>query len=175
MLATEAIVLSLQKKSDHSSLLHLFTRTHGRILCMVYGIQTSKKRSTTVSRTILYPLSWLDVQLKEIPQKNLYILSSAQPHYVPHTYWQDVERQCVSLFMAEALSKVIRHSMADEPLFDFLTEQLLLLDTSDSIQYIYNQFLTDLSIHLGYGGEPMEELQNLHSLNFLDYIFPNSK
>ena len=171
MYRTEGIVLAVQKKSDTTSLVHLYTREYGRIPYIVYGRKGAcKNRLSGVPINILTPLSWLDIEGTELKRKEVHSLSSAQLHYSAHRISEDVRRQCLAMFIAEALYKSLKHPLADERVFSYLCEQIIELDTSDSIAHIEYTFMRRLSELLGYGGEPLEELQNLHSATLLGIL-----
>lgn len=171
MYRTEGIVLAVQKKRDTTSLVHLYTREYGRIPYIVYGRKgTGKNRLSGVPMNILTPLSWLDIEGTELKGKEVHSLSSAQLHYAAHRILEDVRRQCLAMFIAEVLYKSLKHPLADERVFSYLCEQIIELDTSDSIAHIEDKFMRRLSELLGYGGEPLEELQNLHSATLLGML-----
>lgn len=171
MYKTEAIVLAVQKKNDTTSLVHLYTREYGRILYLVYGRKgAGKKRLSGVSINMLTPLAWLDIEGSELPGKEIHSLSSAQLHYISRHISEDVQRQCLAMFMAEALYKTLKHPLSDERVFSYLCEQIIELDTADSVAHIANQFIVSISELLGYGGEPLEEFRNLHSATLLNML-----
>jgi DNA repair protein RecO (recombination protein O) len=171
MYRTEGIVLAVQKKSDTTSLVHIYTREYGRIPYIVYGRKgTGKNRLSGVPMNILTPLSWLDIEGTELKGKEVHSLSSAQLHYASHRISEDVRRQCLAMFIAEALYKTLKHPLSDERVFSYLCKQIIELDTSDSIAHIEDKFMRRLSELLGYGGEPLEELQNLHSATLLGML-----
>ncbi len=170
MYKTEGIVLAVQRKSDKSSLVHVYTREYGKVLYMVYG---GGKRSGCVNRNILTPLSWIEIEGKELSGKSLHGLVSAQLHYVPQHLPTDVRRQCVAIFMAEMLYKTLCHPLSDEKVFDYISSLIIELDTSDSIEHIPSHFPVRLSELMGYGGEPLEEFRNLHSSALLNMLSTN--
>lgn len=161
----EAVVLAIQPKNDSSSFVHLYTREYGKILGILYGKKGSSHRSPQkINRSLFTPLSWIDLTLKDSPAQNTFFtIQSAAYHYVPQFLSSDFKRQCIALFMAEALYKTLQHPLADDRLFDFITRQIQKVDTSDSIEYIHTDFLFQLSYLLGYGGEITEELRQLKS------------
>ena len=168
MYKTEGIVLAVQRKSDSSSLVHIYTRMYGKVLYMVYG--GGGKRSVNRSRSILTPMSWIDIEGKELKGMSIHGLVSAQLHYVPQNISADVRRQCVAMFMAEILYKTLRHPLCDEQVFDFVCNQIIELDSSDSIEHISSHFSVGLSELMGYGGDPMEEFQNLRSASLVNMV-----
>ena len=156
MHTTEAIVLTLQKHNDSASIAHLYTLGQGRMQCLVYG----RKNSFT-------PLSWLDITFRQRSGTSMPYMSSSSLHYVPQNIYSDIKRQCLAIFIAETVYRTIKHPMQDERIFSFLTSALLQIDLSDSVDFIPKAFLTSFSELLGYGGEMLEEWNNLKSLDLV--------
>ena len=155
MFATEAIVLSFQKHTDNTSFLHLYTREQGRIQCLVYG---RKKYN-------FLPFTYIDVEIND--RKKIPYLVSYSFHYIP--LHSDYQRQCISLYMAEVMYRTIQLPMQDEEVFNFLTRSIKELDLSDSFEHLPQQFIFRLSEILGYGGQMLEEWNNLKSRELLDF------
>ncbi|MCR4665384.1 MAG: recombination protein O N-terminal domain-containing protein [Paludibacteraceae bacterium] len=168
MYSTEGIVLAVQRRSDTTSLIHVYTREFGRIVYMVYGGRgSSKKKKGGVNMNILTPMSWLDIEGRELSGDNIHLLCSAQLHYVSNNIQSDVKRQCLAMFMSEALYKTLKHPLSDERVFYYLCDRIVELDSSDSVEHISDAFVCGLSELLGYGGEPMEEFHSLRSAALL--------
>lgn len=171
LVRTEAVVLSLQKHTDTSSILHLYTREHGRVQYIVYGRKgATKQKKTGVSANIFSPLSLVEITADSNLSRTFPALKSASLIYVPSRINSDMVRQCIALFIAEALYKTLKHPMEDQVLFDYISEIIRELDLSDSVEHIPAVFLTRLSELLGYGGEPMEELSDMKSVGLLEGV-----
>jgi len=155
---TEAIVIGLKRNKDNSSLLSLYTRAGGRAYYIVYGNRL---------RSILNPLSLIEITAEQKPGYEWHTLQSARLTYVPTALAGNVAKQCVALFIAEALDKTLRHPMPDEVLFDYLTNLIEELDRTDHAECIPNDFLTQLNRLLGYGDEQIDELKNLKSAEII--------
>ena len=168
----EAIVLAFQKRNDSSSLLHLYTREYGRIAVVVYGAQTIvSRKNKPFNKSLFSPLSWLDVIVRENhSEKSIYTLHSASYHYIPNYIHIDIKRQCVAIYIAEVLYKSLRHPLADEQVFDYITSQIKEIDSADSIGSIPLNFIVQLSGLLGYGGEIMEEIREIKSAELVEDI-----
>lgn len=171
MYKTEGIVLAVQRKNDNSSLVHVFTREYGKVVYTLYG--GGGKRSRNRSTNILTPMAWIEIEGKELKGTTLHGLVSMQLHYVPQHISTDIRRQCVAMFMAEVLYKTLRHPLSDERVFDYICNQITELDTSDSIEHISSHFSVGLSELMGYGGDPLEEFQNLRSVALLNMVSTN--
>lgn len=155
---TEAIVIGLQRNKDNSSLLSLYTRAGGRVYYIVYGNRF---------RTILNPFSLIEITADHKPGRDYHTLQSARLLYVPTRLSTSVPKQCVALFIAEAMDKTLRHPMPDEAIFDYLSGLVSELDQTDQVELLPNAFLTQLNRLLGYGEEQMEELKNLKSAEII--------
>lgn len=155
---TEAIVIGLKRNKDNSSLLSLYTRAGGRTYYIVYGNRL---------RSILNPLSLIEITALHKPGYEWHTLQSARLTYVPTQLPTHVVKQCVALFIAEALDKTLRHPMPDELMFDYLTELVRELDQTEQPEQIPGQFLQTINRLLGYGDEQIEELKNLKSAEII--------
>ena len=155
---TEAIVIGLKRNKDNSSLLSLYTRTGGRVNYIVYGNRL---------RSILNPLSLIEITADLKPGFEWHTLQSARLAYVPTQLPTNVVKQCVALFIAEAMDKTLRHPMPDEVVFDYLNGLVRELDSTSEPETIPNIFLQTMNRLLGYGDRQMEELKNLKSAEII--------
>lgn len=135
---TDAIVLSLQPHSDKAHLLHAYTRAGGRVNYMVYGI--GKKHP----RGIYTPLAI--VQLTTDARS----VRTAQLGYVSVSIPSDPYKRTIALFISEVLYHVLRHPMTDEPMYDFIAEQIEALDRTDEPQNFHLVFLIEFAARLGF-------------------------
>ena len=135
---TDAIVLSLQPQSDKAHVLHAYTRAGGRVNYKVYGLgrkNTSGKYS---------PLSIVQLTTDDKSVR------TAQLNYVPTTLTTDPYKRTIALFIAEVLHHVLRHPMADEPMYDFIAASIEELDRSEEVQNFHLQFLIEFAAKLGF-------------------------
>ncbi len=140
-------------------------------MAVLYGRKGStSKKNKGFNKNIFSPLAWLDLTIKKTSDKSYYTIQNANHHYIPSYINSDIKRQCLSLFIAECLIKTLKHPMSDSDIFNFITDKIIYLDTADSIENIHTDFIRQLSELLGYGGEPIEELENLNSMVLLEKI-----
>ena len=135
---TDAIILSLQPKSDTAHVLHAYTRESGRVHYIVYGVG----RKNTAGK--YSPLSF--VQLTTDSRS----IRTAQLNYVPSTLVTDPYKRTVALFISEVLYHVLRHPMPDEQMFNFLVQAIQALDQTDEPQNFHLQFLVHFAAKLGF-------------------------
>lgn len=157
----EAVVISLKKHNDKSYILNLYSREKGREQCMVYGNKW---------KSLLIPMAIVDIIYTGNTKLSLPSIGSVSLTYVPKRIHLDVKRQCVAMFLAEVVSKTLRHPMADPAVYDYLVKTIQAVDTNDNIIDQPEQFLRNLSVLLGYGGEMLDEWHELKSLEIVQTI-----
>jgi len=161
---TDAIVLSLQPQSDKAHVLHAYTRAGGRVNYKVYGLG----RKNTAGKYSPLSIVQLTTDDKSI--------RTAQLNYVPTTLTTDPYKRTIALFIAEVLHHVLRHPMADEPMYDFLAAAIEELDRSEEPQNFHLQFLISFAAKLGFAIEnepavPQTRKQRQDTLNALCAYF----
>lgn len=139
-----AIVLSLTRYSDTGSIVHLYTAKHGRMQYVVYG---NKYKGILQALSII---SFTASKRQNAPRQ-ISTLTSAALSYTPQCLQQQVQRQCIALFIAEILSHTLRHPMNDQPLFDWLCQVIHHLDQDTDISNLHLRFLMEYASYLGIG------------------------
>ena len=146
LLTTDAIVLSLQPCSDKAHLLHAYTRAGGRVNYKVYGIG----RKHPIG--LYTPLSLIQLTAS-CPPNGVPTLKEATllPASLPLSpFISDPYKRTIALFVSEVLYHVLRHPMADEPMFDFLVQAVQELDKTEEPQNFHLQFLVSFAAKLGF-------------------------
>lgn len=138
---TDAIVLSLQPHSDKAHILHAYTRACGRNNYMVYGLGR-KNAAGKYS-----PLSIVQITTDDRS------IRTAQLNYVPLSLTTDPYKRTIAIFISEVLYHVLRHPMADEPMYDFIAQSIEQLDKTDEPQNFHLSFLVGLAAKLGFAME----------------------
>ncbi len=151
LLTTPAIVLSLQPYSDKAHILHTYTRSHGRVNLLVYGV--GKKKSAAVYA----PFSLVEITFDYQPARTLPSLRQCRLLYIPQQTLFDPCRQAVALFLAEVLYRTLRHPMEDADLFAYLATVVPELDTTPEPQHLHLRFLFSLAAYLGFAIDPEQQ------------------
>ena len=138
---TDGIVIHLQKHSDKMSMLQLFTREHGKVVCSVYG--------TRKYNNILQPLSVIEAELNIKSQSGICQLRSASLAIPAQNIACDIRRHSIAVFIAEILSRTLKHPMTDEALFDYLISIVKDLNNTDSPENLHLRFLLCFTDFLG--------------------------
>lgn len=156
---TQAIVLSVVRQNDRSSILHAYTRACGRASFILYGHRAKPEPLSIVELSYDY-LPTRDIQtIKSIALSNTPALREVEecPEWsfrrdmVPLGGEGSPSRQCVSIFVAEILLSVFRHPLEDEYMFRFLCATVEDIRTCADPQNAHLRFLLGLSENLGYG------------------------
>lgn len=143
---TEGIVLHLGRLNDRRMLLHLYTRTHGRVQYIIYGTGGRSCRTA-----MLQPLTWLRIEAQHSDTRDIQRMGHFEMAYVPQQVPTDMVRSTVAMFMAEVLYLSLRHPMEDTELFDFLTASIRQLDTCSDPENEHLRMLIGLADRLGFG------------------------
>lgn len=145
---SRGIALHLTKHKDNSSIFTVYTRSHGRISCMLYG-HGHKKSGTRGALT--QALTLLEFQInfqsgKDIQQlKDIRISEPIQE--IPFSPY----KSSIALFLAELLFKILKQQESDPALFDFLESAILFLDHSqDNIGDFHLILMIKLTKFLGF-------------------------
>ena len=160
----QGIVLHIEHKTDKTTLLYAYTREKGRQVFAVYGAGGRKKRLADLT-----PMSIVELTVKHSAHA-IPVLQEVRLVYVPTRIPFEGRRQVIAMYIAEALSKTLKYEMTDEPLYHFLLSVAQDLDQTEDLASFVGEFITNLSILLGYGGQPMEELKELRSSELLSLL-----
>lgn len=134
----------MQKYSDKAVILHTYTQQAGRRNFMVYGAASRRKRATLPAPMTLVEVVWDDHSARELPA-----LRDIHTLYVP-AHADDVRRQCVALFLAEVLFRILRHPLPDDDLFRLVEQTAVELDHTDRPQDLHLRCLVALAECLGF-------------------------
>lgn len=139
---TDAIVLSLQPHSDKAHVLHAYTRAGGRVNYMVYGL--GRKHAIGMYT----PFSLLQITADHTPSRPPTLKEAVPLTANPLTV--NPYKNAIALFLSEVLYHVLRHPMADEPMFDFIAQAVRELDQCEEPQNFHLRFMTGLAAKLGF-------------------------
>lgn len=149
---TRGIVLNYTRYTDHSGIVSLFTLSSGRKAYLVRNVGKKKKNNPPV---MFQPLMILDLEASARPNSDMGNIISCSLSYIPATIPFNISRSTVSVFLAEVLNASIRDEQADKPLFSFLEESVILLDScTGGYSNFHILFLVKLSQYLGFGPSP---------------------
>lgn len=146
LIKTEGIVLHLGRLNDQRMLLHLYTRTHGRVQYIIYGTGGRSCRTA-----MLQPLTWLSIEAQHSETRDIQRLGHYELHYIPQRTHTEMVRSTVAMFIAEVLFLSLRHPMEDAELFDFIAATIRQLDTCSDPENEHLRMMIGLAERLGFG------------------------
>lgn len=128
------IVLNVRKYNDKNNIVTIYSRDHGR-LAFISPIGSGKTGSARRAR--LQPLSIISTELNLKAGADLQRLPSVSLDIVWRDLYFDPVKRAIVIFISEFLYRLLHATQADEKLWDFIAESLLLLD---NMQNRYSDF-----------------------------------
>jgi DNA repair protein RecO (recombination protein O) len=143
------IVLHSIKYGDTSQIAYLYTDLCGRQTCMFKGVRGAGSRKKC---SLIQPLFLLDVEAYPARRQGSMRLAKDFCASLPlQSLPFDLRKNALALFMGEVLYKLIREEEQNEPLFAFLWQHILMLDTlQHGVANFHLYFLAQLARHLGF-------------------------
>lgn len=143
----QGIVLDIVRHSDRHNIVTLFTRTQGRVSFLSAA---GGGKSGRVRQSRLQPLAVIEGDYIFRGNAELQKLGSFSMHRV----WSDIYfhpvKRLIAIFLSEFLNRLLRASMPDEALWDYIVGSLSLLDNMKSgIADFHITFLASLLPFVG--------------------------
>jgi DNA repair protein RecO len=124
------IVLKVVRYDDTSSVVHIFTRSHGTVPFMVTRPRSRSSALAAVS-SLTSPLGVLSFQWNMKPRGTLFRMKDVHSALV----WQSLPyhpvKRAIILMLAECLAAMLREESKNTPLFDHIADSLRWLDEAD--------------------------------------------
>ena len=143
---TEAIVLGLRKHSDKLSVLHVYTRSEGRLALHVYGAHGKHK-----VRAAYQPMTVVEITYENYPTHPRPTLSTIDPVYLPERIYDDMRRRSIALFVTEILLLNLTHPMQDDRMYQFIVDFVHELNDTSEPENIHIRFMQQFAKQLGIG------------------------
>ena len=145
----QGLVMQSIRYDDHSSVVHVFTRSRGHISFIVTRPR-SRQSSHVPSPALLTPLSVISFQWDEKPNTTLYRLRDVHPQ----PSWADIPfhpvKSAVALLLADFLSHALREEGENHALYDYIVSSLCWYD--EAVEGFANFHLVFLIGVLGFLG-----------------------
>jgi DNA repair protein RecO (recombination protein O) len=163
------LVLNLTKHSDSLFILNLYTRELGKLGLFVNKPQSKKKSIVRLSHLDL--LNVLELDIEHQPTKTIHQLRALHSCLSLHDE-SNYHKDAVIFFLAEAISKSIKHDGEDENLYDFLeTSVELLRKQKSNFENFHLVFLHKMAFLHGFGVE--SDVSESKYFDLLNGIFTN--
>jgi DNA repair protein RecO (recombination protein O) len=148
VVTTNAIVFSSIKYSEADLIVSCFTESAGLKSYLLRNVLKSRKGKLRAS--YFQPLTQLEITAVHRDRGTLERIREVKiliPYQSLHT---DVIKGAIVMFLAEILKSAIREEEANPPLFEYLQQSLVWLDSHDSIANFHILFLLKLTAYLGF-------------------------
>ena len=144
---TKGIVLHSLPYNDKYMIVTMYTEEFGR---MTYLTANARSKKNNVSRSLLQPLSVLDLEVEHQNNRDLQRIKEARSGLImPQLRYHPV-KNAITLFLSEVLYRTIQEKEANHALFDFLCRSVMLLEIADTgVANFHLTFLLQLSAYLG--------------------------
>jgi len=145
---SEGIVLKTRKFRETSLIATILLRTAGRRDFIVKGIRTSKPSGKLA---IFQPMSIVDVVYYDKPNRDLLLLTEAHPAVILKTAQSHPGKLALAIPALELYDISVKEEEINIPLYEFLRNFLLTLDSSDD-KWIHHflHFAVHLTTLLGF-------------------------
>lgn len=142
-----AIVLRTTPYSDSSVIVRLFTDSYGMQSYLVNGV---RKKKAAITSAMLQPLTL--VQLEAYQRENAGLQRIKELHVYPvlPRLQQEPLHGLAASLLAECLMRAIREDSEQPELFDWLQQQILLLETTEQPALEMLAMLTRLTEWMGF-------------------------
>lgn len=127
---TQAIVLTTVPINDHTQFVHLYTERFGRVTCRIP--LTSRGKHANQLRTMMTPMTVLDLVFKGRPTQDIRQIGEAQILQSPYMFaltHPDKSAQC--MFMAELIAHTVREEEANPRLWNYILGSLEFLEQTE--------------------------------------------
>lgn len=148
LVQTKALVLHTIKYNDNSLIAHCYTQALGKQSFLLKGILSSKKGK--IRKAHFQPLSLLDIHFQHKNKGGLNFIKELKVDPPFQSIYTSIPKNTIALFLSEVLYKSLQQEEPDLPLFEYLENALLWLDTHDDIANFHLLFLLKLTQFLGF-------------------------
>ena len=167
----KAIVLHSIPYGENSKVVKCFTDNLGLQSYLVHGVNNKKG---VLKPSMVMPLTQLSIVAYHKGKGGLERIKEARLESNYQNIPVDPMRNALAIFVSEILAKVCQEEHENHPLYNFLENQLHLLDASDAQLGLFHlYFLIELSSFLGF--KPSVPLRKILYFDMMEGTFETSK
>ena len=168
---TRGIVFHQIKYSETSIIAKIYTELFGLQSYLIRGIRS--KRSM-VKPALLQHLTLVDLVAYHKEKKDIQSLKEIKIGYPLKTIHTEIKKSSIIVFLNEIIHKVIREEEANQPLFTFIYNSVISLDSKEnSVSNFHLIFMTQLTKYLGFFPKNNYSKQNKY-FNLQEGVFTSS-
>jgi DNA repair protein RecO (recombination protein O) len=165
LISCEAVVLRSRKFGDTSKILNLYTDTNGKLSVISKGARNPKSKLGAA----LEPLRIIRANIYLKPQRDLHLLSAAEPCESTHSIYNDYDSIISGMMLAESYDQLLDTGESNPALFDLLTTSVRILGSGCENPYsVFTFAQLALAKELGFEisldcGEPSEPSRSMNN------------
>lgn len=141
------------KASKFGILLHRIPYSESSLIVTFYtndaGIQKFIFQGAKKKSNALFPLSICELIYYKRPDSELGKLTEATPLYPLNGLTTSPIKASIAFFMVDVLKQTLQTNESEERIFDFLVDQIRLLNDADKVQFFPIQFLASFTNYIG--------------------------
>lgn len=142
---THGIVLRKVRYNDTGMIVDIFTASRGTV-----SFLAKAGKGSHIKAPLLTPLAIVDIGFRWRAQRPLQHLDDVQTAMPYSTLGIDPVRTSVAMFLQEFLYHALKNEVANESLFDYVTESMRILDgAQDGLANFHLAFMIRLTHYLG--------------------------
>ena len=171
LISTKGIILRFTKYRETSIIVNIYTAELGLNSFIVNGVRAAKAKFKI---GYFEPLNLVELTAYHKPGRAIDRISEIRAAYPLHNIRLDIYKSTISMFMAEVLNKCIIEQDKNPPLFNYIYNAILTLETSEQNNSFHLQFMIKLTKYLGFGIHDLDTFVN-QSNNLQFYNKPESQ
>lgn len=145
---TSGIILQTTNYSDTSFIAKIYTEHFGLQSYMISGAR-SKKSKTKAS--LFQPMTIIDIEVSNSTKSTLHRISEISIKYPYSDIPYNIVKSTIAIFLNEVLFRSLKEEEANEDLFSFIKNSLLILDIkNESCSNFHLSFLVQISKYFGF-------------------------
>lgn len=136
------ILITKKNYSESSLILSFYTEDSGLISFIFKG---AKKKKLPIFYLGIYEITYF-----KRPESNLGIVNSLDPAVILNDIFTNPQKLILSFFLVDVLKETLKVEQPDSQIFEFVKNQILLLEVQDNLIYFPIKFLASYIQQLGF-------------------------
>jgi DNA repair protein RecO (recombination protein O) len=153
---TRGIIINFIPYRETSIIAKVYTEEFGIQTYIENGVRSARGRSRMA---LFQPATLLDLVVYMNPKKDIQRISEIKCFHPYETLPYNIHKSSIALFIVEILHKTLKEETENKPLFNFLRQTLIDLDSvQDDYENTHLQFLLNFAFYLGFAPQTAKEI-----------------
>ena len=143
-----AISLLNYKYGEESIIAKIFTEEYGLIS---YSVKRGRSKKSKNKISLLQHMSLINISAQKKQKNEIQFLKEISLSHSLINSYLNINKQLLRMFMAEVLEKILVSNEQDKRLFNFIWNEIILLDTLEKVSSNYAlNYLLSITYYLGF-------------------------